>query len=437
MKTRLFALLLLAVPTFAFSQYKPWYDFYNFAFGAKARSMGNAFVAVADDLTAVFWNPAGLAAKHSPEFYLSYMTTSQKHDYDMQDKVMADETKLYNYNFSGKLNQIDYFSIVAPAVFLRRPFSVALSYYRYIPYGFKGSVQEVVTFLHDRFHPKRTTVSFTGSEGIDVLAFSAAAAVTDSFSLGATLQQFFGSGSLHLRTVNPSGGELNSQYTEKLGGRSFIVGALFSPFKFMRLGFAWHSSLHNGLDSALQTWKIDENGNETDSKEMSCQAVVTIPRQYSFGILIRPARWLDVSGEYSSIAWEKGTIEYYYDAGTVLPYPQLDDWPSDQKKISNLRFGMEASLPFYSWLLHLRGGWSSDHQLYADITDQAVRIKGYAAGIGCEFSKYLFMEVAYQRQVADWPEEGFFTDSPNVPTHFGSNVFFLALTYRFGHIFKE
>ena len=34
--------------------------------------MGNAFTAVADDLTAAFWNPAGLADLRSPEFYLSY-----------------------------------------------------------------------------------------------------------------------------------------------------------------------------------------------------------------------------------------------------------------------------------------------------------------------------------------------------------------------------
>ena len=58
----------------SFPAYKPWYNFYNFAYGAKARAMGNAFTAVADDLTAAFWNPAGLAAQRSPEFHLGYKT---------------------------------------------------------------------------------------------------------------------------------------------------------------------------------------------------------------------------------------------------------------------------------------------------------------------------------------------------------------------------
>ena len=106
----------------------------------------------------------------------------------------------------------------------------ALSYYRYIPYGFKGSAQEALTSLQDRYNPRKTTVNFTGSEGIDVLAFSAAAAMSEYFALGCTLQQFFSSGSLHLQTVGPDG-EFHSQFTEKLRGRNFIVGADVPPFQ--------------------------------------------------------------------------------------------------------------------------------------------------------------------------------------------------------------
>ena len=229
MRVRLLVLLLLALPALVFPRYKPWFNFYNFSYGAKARSMGNAFTAVADDLTAAFWNPAGLADLRSPEFYLSYKTSTQAHDYDLQDRVMANDTKLYSYNFSCQLNQIDFFSVSAPAFIMRRNWTFALSYYRYIPYGLKGSAQEVLTFLRDRFDPQIDTVAFTGSEGIDVLAFSASAALTDHFSLGATLQQFFDSGSRHL-TTEISNREYHSQFSEKLQGRNFIAGLLFSPF---------------------------------------------------------------------------------------------------------------------------------------------------------------------------------------------------------------
>ena len=228
MRARLLAFLLLALPALVFPRYKPWYNFYNFSYGAKARSMGNAFVAVADDLTAGFWNPAGLAAQRSPQFHLGYKTTTQWYEYDLQDREFANDIRLYNFNFHSRLNQIDYFSISAPATVFQRPWTFALGYYRYIPYGFKGAVVERITSLMNKFVPQVTTVTFKGSEGLDVLAFSASAALTDYFSLGATLQQFFSSGNLLRETVGPEG-EFHSQFTEKLQSRNVIVGALFEP----------------------------------------------------------------------------------------------------------------------------------------------------------------------------------------------------------------
>jgi hypothetical protein len=443
MKARLFALLLLALPALAPAQYKPWYNFNNFAYGAKARSMGNAFTAVADDLTAVFWNPAGLAARRSPEFYLGYKASSQWHDYDLQDNgVLGEESRLYNFNFASRLNQIDFFAVSAPATLLGQPSAFTLGYYRYIPYGFKGSAREVLTFLRNRNEPRRGTMTFAGSEGFDVLAFSAAVDLTSYFSLGATLQQFFGSGFISFDRVSKVGEEViggsQRQFTEKLQGRNVIVGALFTPFRQLRLGFTWHSGLKGRLDSALTTREIDPGQEGTPTPvETSSQARVAIPDQYALGVLLRPAAWLDLSAEYSRLDWDSAFIEGYYDAAAALPYPQKADWPQAQKRSRNLRFGAEARLPFRSFQLSLRGGWSLDRQLYADSAGKAVAIRGFAGGIGCEFNRKFAVEATYQRQVADWPEQGFFNLSPDVPTHYRANVFFLALTYRFGHIFKE
>jgi hypothetical protein len=437
MKARFLIFFLLVLLNLAlFPQYKPWYNLYNFAYGAKARAMGNAFTAVADDLTAAFWNPAGLAAKRSPEFYLSYKTLAQKHDYDLQDRGLGNEIQLYNYNFASKLNQIDFFSVSAPANFWKWQWTFALSYYRYFPYGFKGSANEVLTSMSDRFNPKKTTVTFTGSEGMDVLAFSASAALSKYFALGCTLQQFFSSGSQDLKTVNPAG-EFHSQYVEKLQGRNVIIGLLFSPFDILRLGFTWHSGLRSKFDSTLLTWEVNEQGVKINQQDKSCAARVGIPEHYALGALLRPARWLDLSAEYSSLEWSKGTIENYYDSVAVLAYPQKDDWAQKQKNIRNLRFGAEVHLPLRKWLLHLRGGWSADRQLYADAANQAVIAKGYSVGMGCEFSRNLLLEIAYQMQTAEWPEKGFFNKAPDVATHFQAHEFNLSLTYRFGRIFKD
>ena len=436
MKARALTLLLLFLSPLLFAQYKPWLNFYNFSYGAKARAMGNAFTAVADDLTASFWNPAGLAARRNPEFYLSYKTSTQKHDYDLQSRQLENETQLYNYNFTSKLNQIDFFSVSAPASIWKRQWTFALSYYRRFPYGFKGSAREVLTSLKDRYNPRKTTVTFTGSEGMDVLAFSASAAVSEYFALGGTLQQFFGSGFRHLSRVAPAG-EFHSQFTEKLQGRNVIAGLLFTPFDFLRLGFTWHSGLRSQFDSMLRTWEVNRNGIVIEQREDSCVAWVVIPKQMALGALLRPARWLDLSAEYSRLDWGDGTIENYYDSGAVWPYPQKDDWVQKQKHIRNLRFGAEARMPLFRWQLLLRGGWSAERQLYADAADQAVVVYGIAAGLGCEFSPNLLLEIVYQKQRADWLENSFFIKEPDVATHYRADVFSLSLTYRFGHLFKE
>lgn len=436
MKARLLPLLLLALPALAFPQYKPWYNYYNFAYGAKALAMGNAFTAVADDLTATFWNPAGLAALRDPELYLSYKVSAQKHDYDLQSKAQPADTRLYTYNFRSRLNQVDFFSVSAPLRLWKRPFTFALSYYRYIPYGFKGSASEVLSFLNDRLHPSNTTVTFAGSEGLDVLAFSAAAALTDHFALGVTMQQFFGSGSLHVAEKNPLG-EFHSQATERIQGRNMIAGLIFSPFKAFRLGMAWHSGLKTDLASDLLTWEVNRKGSVLHQLEYSRQALLELPQQLAAGALLKPARWLDLGAEYSVLDWQKATVMNYFGGGETLPYPQKDDWPLGQKRARNLRFGMEARLPLRTWLLHFRGGWSLDRELYADETDHAVKVTGTAAGLGCDMSDYLTLEIAFQRQRSDWPEEGFVPHNPPVATHYRADVFFLSLTYRFGHIFKE
>lgn len=427
-------LLLLLAPAPAVAQFKPWYSQYNFAYGAKARAMGNAFVAVADDLTAAFWNPAGLAGLREPEFYLAYKSTGQDHDYELQDRRLPGDTRLYNYNFDDRLNQIDFFAVSAPFRAWRRPCTLAVGYYRYIPYGYKGTAKEVITSLVGLWPAKRTTTEFTGSEGFDVLAFSLGVKASRFLSLGVTLQQFFGTGSRNVHTQEPDE-EYFSNVVENLRGRSFVVGALVTPAPWLRLGLAWRSAMKNRLESTVSTWQEDGTGEKFAEASASCQARVTIPEQYAAGLQLRPLPWLDLSGEYSASEWQRGRIENYFDAPR-LPYPQLADWASLQNQVRNLRLGAEARLALGQRVLRLRGGWSRERQLYRNGADAAVYLGSYSLGAGWEFSPWLMLEAAYQRQRADYQENGYFNLRVEVPTHFRANVVFLALTYRFGHVFR-
>ncbi len=428
-------LLLLLLPLCASAQFKPWYNLFNFAYGAKAAAMGNAFTAVADDLTASFWNPAGLASGRGPEFYLGYKATAQDHDYELQDRLLPPDTRLFNYNFDGRLNQIDFFAISAPFTLLKRPAALAMGYYRYIPYGFKGAAREVVTSLNGLWPPRRTTTEFAGAEGFDVLAFALAFKPGRFFAAGVTLQQFFNSGRLHVYS-DLRGRQTHGDLTESVRGRNLIVGALFTPFDWLRLGAAWHAGLKSRFDSSRLTWEVSAKGVKFDEVAESCQARVVIPEHYAAGLLLRPFSWLDLSADYSRIEWDNAFIEGYY-GFSLLPYPQKDYWTRPQQPGRNLRLGGEARLPLARRVLSLRGGWSRESQLYADKQGAAVRLYVASAGAGWEFSRHMQLEATYQHQKADYLEDGYFGLKAEVPTHFRSSVFFLALTYRFGHVFRE
>jgi hypothetical protein len=437
MKARsLIFFLLTSLSFLVFPQYKPWYNQFNFAYGTKAMAMGNAFTAVADDLTAAFWNPAGLVAIRSPQFYFAYQTETQSQKYDPQEKVIANDTVQYNFNLSSSLQQINFFSVSAPADFWKTKWCFALSYYRYIPYGFKGTAQELLTYLQNSANTKKTIVNFRGSEGIDVLAFSAAVDISKYFALGCTLQQFFSSGSQHYQTLDADG-EFHQQYSENIRGRNFIIGMMFRPFKILSLGFTYHSGLKNKFDSALLTWEVDKQGVEVNQNTTSSVARVVIPAQYSLGAALRPARWLNLSFDCTQIDWQKGTIENYYESELILPYPQKADFSSKQKKINDLRAGMEINVPWRQWLLHLRGGWFADKQLYADSFDQAIKISGFTAGIGFEISHYLQLEIAFQQQNTVWQEKNYFFKNREVASNYSADLLKFSLTYRFGRIFKD
>ena len=82
--------------------------------GARAAGMGDAFVALADDATATYWNPAGLAAVERTQFTLMHDEWLQS--VRMETASIAHATSLGNFgiHFSGMyLDEIERFEIAS------------------------------------------------------------------------------------------------------------------------------------------------------------------------------------------------------------------------------------------------------------------------------------------------------------------------------------
>ncbi|HNX96326.1 MAG TPA: outer membrane protein transport protein, partial [Candidatus Aminicenantes bacterium] len=241
-------LLLLMLAVSLGAQYKPWYSYDNYAFGVKALGMGNAFTAVADDPTAAFWNPAGLAELRVPTLYLSYRTNQIDYRTDPEQRTRNGITETYDYDLEAHLRHLDFFAVTVPARVWDLEWTFGVSYYPYLLYGFEGSSTGTLTSSAPGVAAESTVVNMDGANGNDVLAFSAAFCIPRVMAVGATLQQFFNTGSSRAR-CEKEGTVSDETYDERLSGRNLILGVLFTPVERVRLGFTYHAGLKNKLSS--------------------------------------------------------------------------------------------------------------------------------------------------------------------------------------------
>lgn len=88
-------------------------------FGARAAAMGGAFVGLADDYTAVFWNPAGLALLGKKTFGLAADAIVPKAEYGipLADFSMQTKSKIYPAGLAGYFHPVSDTLVVGVGVY--------------------------------------------------------------------------------------------------------------------------------------------------------------------------------------------------------------------------------------------------------------------------------------------------------------------------------
>jgi long-subunit fatty acid transport protein len=382
--------------------------------------MGNAFVGLADDPTAVFRNPAGITIMQTPSVYAAYKSGRSDSDYPLQEKDFATYSQEYNRDFVSRLKNLNCLSICAPVTFWQVKWNFALSYYRCIPYGHQGYSRETLTTLANGEDTEHRTTHFSGSSGIDVLGFTTAFHLLKDVSFGVTLQQFFNSGISTYEGADAAPGCETVTRTEKLEGRNLIFGILFKIYKDINIGFAYHTRLSGTLNSLLQC-REDSGG----SRELPTVSDIRIPEKFSIGTGIHLLETLNLSYEFSRIYWSKGKTG-------EISFPVREDFSFNQADIINHRLGVEYGLPLKKVSLFFRTGLSWDRQLFPGADSAHVTVRGYSIGCGMFFLPGVLVEFAFMHQRANWQETGYFDPQSFVGTTYKDNTLSLALTYHFG-----
>ena len=305
--------------------------------GTKAISMGGAFIGLADDYSAVFWNPAGLT--QMKETTLSLFGTDIIPDAGYQFSIPGvfaidakAETKHY---FSGSLGFF-------------KPLSekVVVGLYAYVPTGLG------VTWPGSELLPLTGGTVYDWKTYVGILSFSPVVAfkLSDTFSLGVTLNVNYGFAKLSRPALG--------QYEEDTNGIALgtTVGMLFKPSEKFSFGLTYRTPLKVTLKGdATMTGAVLLGLPTTDDAARK----VTFPMWLGAGIAVKPSEKLTITADAQYTNWKKMDVipMSFTNAGWKLLFEEGTNLDLRWKDTLQLRVGMEYKT---SEKLALRAGYYYD-----------------------------------------------------------------------------
>lgn len=298
--------------------------------GARARGMGGAFIGVADDATAVSWNPAGLVRLEKPEASVVGLFESASISTEIPEFDAAPyKSSHFNLNF---------LSAAYPLSIGERNLVAAVA------------LQQMVD-LYYKYDGDDYTAERTG--GINAITPAIGVQLTPNISLGATVNLFVGQSKYN---YNEPPGMQTSEENYKYSGTNFNIGGLFD-FNQFRIGAVFKTPF--GL-----TEKEDDIGYDV---------TIHMPQMLGIGVAIQPNQKLTLAADfemrnYSDTEFEDNTTEEKANP----------DW----QDINQLRLGAEYLIMSGTSVLPVRLGIATTPTLYKDSNDEQISGVNLTAGVG-------------------------------------------------------
>jgi long-subunit fatty acid transport protein len=369
--------------------------------GARSAGLGGAFVALADDATAAFANPAGLVQLAKPEISIEARNWSYSIPYTVSGRAEGDPTGQgldvtagivkgeSTYDTTG----LSFLSLVWPS----GDWSFAVYRHKYADLEFSGETQGIFGGGTDSFQERWSDQRMHSTQDIVSYGLSTAYRFSDKFSIGLGVAYFDVSmESLtveHLWDVDSETGFYGP--TTFLPERLALTEYLFiddSDWTFSG-GFLWRLS---------ERWRVGGVYREGFEVGLGNDIITGVAVDYGVPpgtVIIRnrgiPTKFPDVYGlgfSYRGLE-ERLTLSFQWDRIEYSSIPQsigLDDQSIDDA--DELHFGAEYVFLERTPVIAVRlGAWlDPDHQMYATVVDPYMRAmlpKGddewhYTAGLG-------------------------------------------------------
>lgn len=369
MKKKLLALIVF----FAFVSSLSFANGLNLnSLGSRALTMGGAFVGLADDFSAVYWNPAGIAffKQKTFGFYGTDALPSSTYSVDKSCPPCTGficpfcraETLVDN----AKTVQKNYISGMA-AYYQPITKNIVAGLGVYVPSGLGAEWKgEDLILLHKPrpFGPDPDPLNWSSKIFMISISPVIAYKVNEQLAIGATFNLNYASMDMNLHAgvamgrQSPTGGWNKpydlGQYEESMTGWGIgtTLGVLYKPDPMISIGVTWRSPSKIKFKGTTVIERFDEYVNiglpaGTIPTTADSERELTWPMWLAAGVALKPVENLTMTADVQFTQWEKidKFKTTYTDAaglwGTILGAAGKDIREFRWKNATQIRFGIE------------------------------------------------------------------------------------------------
>jgi long-subunit fatty acid transport protein len=325
--------------------------------GARALGMGGAYIAIADDYSAAFWNPAGLTQIRRLEGFGTLTYAQRKNNASFGSESNLDELTKTRFNSLG---------LAYPVPTYQGSLVFSLGYHSVKP--FDSSVD--FKFLN-------TTPDDSVTQSVDELeegslnnwVFAGAVEVAPNFSFGAAFNVWSGE-NIYQLTFDEYDLPYDlyithyfheaSEVTSRFSGYNLKLGGLYRPIPNLRLGFTIATPVTYTIKEEFrwnEEWIFDARPDSTPSGEGTDEYKLRSPFTFGLGASLNVANLL-LAGSVEHSDWSQ--VRYVSDPpfADMTKAEANKDLQSHYRSTLRYRLGAEMTLPIID--LQVRAGYFYD-----------------------------------------------------------------------------
>jgi long-subunit fatty acid transport protein len=362
--------------------------------GARALGLGGAFIALADDATAVTFNPAGLAQMVRPE--MSFVGQGRSRGVAFQDvqstrgarTFTVDDSLISNNRFDPLLA-----SGTVPLQVGGRTLALQLSVQRVIPLG-EGDARDMTERPLDGSAPTQLHQEINQDGQIDLYSFAAAYEVSQRILIGCSVNLWRGAWDLASNSTNMTAGNtsfVSFSQGNRLEGTNYNLGLLWR-WPTWSLGITRRTAFHGDF-----TYNANLESSKT-AKVVSAPYTTGLhwPSTTGIGLAYRPADHWVLAADLLTTAWSQAR---YMSNREALNGLNFFDMTKGNRTPDATQFhaGVERVLVLASGkVIPLRLGYSREPQPVTDrSTGQQRVIQGISLGSGVKMGAYT-VDIGYR-----------------------------------------